>query len=234
MLNRSINFVCRPASGGPARKRVWTKQLVALIAVAFVSAIAGADPVVRPEAKPPAYRLVHGRTGKGLTLTQLADELMARDVVFFGELHDNVVGHQVYAELARLLADRRGDVAISLEMFERDVQGVVNDYIRGRIDEAAFLKHSRPWKDYARDYRPLIELARERKLDVLAGNLPRTVAGKVASKEGSMSLFLPRVTSAPPDRYWELFAESMKGHPGADGAVDRMYRAQCAQRRCHG
>lgn len=176
------------------------------------------------------YRIITTRTGQQLTLPQLADELAARDVIFFGELHDNVVGHQVYAELARLIADRRPDLVIAMEMFERDVQGVVNDYLRGRIDEPAFLKHSRPWKDYARDYRPLIELAREHKLDVVAGNLPRAVAGKVASKDGpGASPFLPRITTAPTDRYWELFAEAMKGHPGADGAVERMYRAQCAK-----
>jgi uncharacterized iron-regulated protein len=116
-----------------------------------------------------------------------------------------------------------------MEMFERDVQGVVNDYLRGRVDEAKFLQNSRPWKDYARDYKPLIELAKERKLDVIAGNLPRTVAAQVAIKEGSESPFLPRTTTAPKDRYWELFVEAMKGHPGAEGAVERMYRAQCAK-----
>lgn len=188
-----------------------------------------APPTAGPAAGPPPHRLVHSRTGKELTLAQLADELAVRDVVYLGELHDNVAGHQVYAELARLLADRRADLVLSMEMFERDVQGVVTDYLRGRIDEAEFLKHGRPWKDYARDYRPLVELARERKLDVIAGNLPRPVSARVASKEGSLSPFLPRTTSAPPDRYWELFGETMKGHPGADGAVDRMYRAQCAK-----
>ncbi len=175
------------------------------------------------------HRIVHTRTGKEITLNRLAEELSECDVVFFGELHDNEKGHQVYAELAKLLAARRPDLVISMEMFERDVQGVVNDYLRGRIDEAAFLKHSRPWKNYARDYRPLIELAREKKLDVIAGNLPRPVAGKLASKEGSTSPFLPRSTTAPQDRYWELFSESMKSHPNAEGAVERMYRAQCGK-----
>lgn len=177
----------------------------------------------------PTYRLLHTRTGKEMSLVQLADELASRDIVFLGELHDNIVGHQVYAELAKLLAERRPDMVIALEMFERDTQGVVNDYIRGRIDEAEFLKHSRPWKDYARDYRPLIELAKAKKLDVIAGNLPRPVAAKVASKEGSMSPYLPRRMTAPNDRYRELFDETMKGHPGADGIVDRMYLAQCAK-----
>jgi uncharacterized iron-regulated protein len=175
------------------------------------------------------YRLVHGRTGQEKTLAQLADELATRDVVYFGELHDNVVGHEVYAELARLLADRRPDLVISMEMFERDTQGVVNDYLHGKIDEAAFLKHSRPWKNYARDYRPLIELAKDRKLDVIAGNLPRPVAAKVASKDGATSPFMPRRTTAPLDRYWELFAESMKSHPGAEGMAEKMYLAQCAK-----
>jgi uncharacterized iron-regulated protein len=177
----------------------------------------------------PQFRIVHSRTGIELTLVQLADDLATKDIVYFGEQHENAAGHQAYAELAKLITDRRPDVVISMEMFERDTQGVVSDYLRGRIDEATFLQHSRPWKNYARDYRPLIELARARKLDVIAGNLPRPVAGKVASKEGSSSPFLPRRTTAPADRYRELFDEVMKGHPGADGAIDRMYQAQCAK-----
>jgi len=178
---------------------------------------------------PPAYRLVQSRTGKELTLPQLADDLAGKDIVFFGEQHDNLVGHQVYAELAKLLSERRSDIVISMEMFERDIQGVMNDYLRGRIDEAAFLQHSRPWKNYARDYRPLVELARVRKFDVIAGNLPRPVAMRVASKEGSSSPFLPRRTTAPADRYRELFEDTMKGHPGMEGALERMYQAQCAK-----
>ena len=214
------------------------KPLLSVLALSFLPNCYFADPPkpFAPEAKPSAYRMVRCRTGTAMTLAQAADELAARDVVYFGELHDNVAGHQVYAELAKLLADRRSDFVLSMEMFKRDVQGVVNDYLRGRIDEAAFLKYSRPWKDYARDYRPLVELTRTRKLDVIASNLPRPVAGKVASKEGSISPFLPRLTTAPLDRYWELFVEAMKGHPGVDGAVERMYRAQCAKdhRQCLG
>jgi uncharacterized iron-regulated protein len=212
------------------------KRLFAILVLSLSATccFAGPPKATAPESKPPVYRVIQSRTGKELTLTQLADELAARDVVYFGELHDNVAGHQVYAELAKLLADRRPDFVLSMEMFERDVQGVVNDYLRGRIDEAAFLKHSRPWKTYTRDYKPLLELARERKVDVIAGNLPRPVASRVASKEGCVSPFLPRTTTAAFDRYWELFGEAMKDHPGAGGAdaadmIARMYRAQCAK-----
>ena len=34
---------------------------------------------------------------------------------------------------------RRQDIVLSMEMFERDVQGVLDDYLRGRIDEESFL-----------------------------------------------------------------------------------------------
>jgi uncharacterized iron-regulated protein len=199
------------------------------LALALLPHPVGAQTPAVADAKPPEFRVVNCRTGKELTLPQLADDLATRDVVYFGELHDNVTGHRVYAELAGLLVERRADTVLSMEMFERDVQGVVTDYLRGRVDEAKFLQHSRPWKDYARDYKPLIELAKEKKLDVIAGNLPRPVAAQVASKEGSASPFLPRTTTAPQDRYWELFAEAMKGHPGAEGAAERMYRSQCAK-----
>jgi uncharacterized iron-regulated protein len=202
-----------------------------LLALMLLPTDSFANPPKTPalEIKPPGYRFLHCRTGDDVTLAQVAEELAARDVVYFGELHDHVAGHQIYVELTNLLADRRPDFVLSLEMFERDVQGVVNDYLRGRIDEATFLKYSRPWKNYVRDYKPLVELTRERKRDVIAGNLPLHVAAQVASKEGSLSPFLPRVTTAPLDRYWELFRETMKGHPGAEGGLERLYRAQCAK-----
>jgi uncharacterized iron-regulated protein len=207
------------------------KPFPLIVTLLLVPSIAFADPPRNhtPNLNLPAYRLIHSRTGKDLPIAEVADELASRDIVYFGELHDNVAGHQVYAELAKLLADRRPDFVLSMEMFERDVQGVVNDYLRGRIDEESFLKHSRPWKDYARDYRPLVELARDRAQDLIAGNLPRPVARKVASKEGSQSPFLPRSSTAPFDRYWEAFAETMKSHPNAEGVVERMYQAQCAK-----
>ena len=37
----------------------------------------------------------------------------------------------------------------------RDVQGVLDDYLAGRIDEAEFLSGSRPWQNYRTGYRPL-------------------------------------------------------------------------------
>ena len=180
----------------------------------------------------PAVRLVDGTTGVDVPFEGLIDELRRRDVVVFGEEHDNTPGHRYYAEVIAALHRVRPDLAISMEQFERDVQGVVTDYVRGRIPEAEFLKHARPWKNYAADYKPQIELAKQFQLDVIAANIPRPVAAKYVANENPSAPFKPRFTTAPSDRYYDLFKETMKQHPGMGAGgppVEGMYRAQCAK-----
>ena len=117
-------------------------------------------------------------------------------------------------------------------MFERDVQTVLLQYLNGLIDEDEFRAKSRPWPNYARDYRPVIEFAKERQLMVLAANAPRPLASK-AAKEGLGAVLgdkdLARTTTAPQDGYWESFQEMMKGHAGMFGedGMERFYAAQC-------
>jgi uncharacterized iron-regulated protein len=179
----------------------------------------------------PTVRLVDGTTGQDVALNVVIDELRRRDVVALGEEHDNSPGHRFFADLIAALHRVRPDLAISMEQFERDTQGVVDDYLHGRIDEATFLKHSRPWKNYASDYKPQIELAKKHRLDVIAGNIPRPVASKYVSSENPIAAFRPSMVSAPQDRYWDLFKDTMKAHPGMSGgpSLEGMYRAQCAK-----
>ena len=65
----------------------------------------------------------------------LAEELSTYDVVFLGEQHESGLGHEMQLEITRRLARLREAVVISLEMFDRDVQGSVDDYLDGRISE---------------------------------------------------------------------------------------------------
>jgi len=63
-------------------------------------------------------------------------------------------------------------VVLGMEMFERDVQPVLDEYLAGFIREQDFLKASRPWGNYEANYRPLIEYAKENGLSVIASNAP--------------------------------------------------------------
>lgn len=160
------------------------------------------------------------------------------DIVFFGESHDDPETH--FAEFALLegIGRMRPHVIVSLEMFERDVQPMLDDYLAGRMSEADFLAKARPWDRYATDYRPLVVLARARGWQVVAANVPRPIASAVGRKGLAALDSLPPASRAyaagdnncPRDRYYELFADQMKGHTMPDtGMVGRFYAAQCVK-----
>ena len=94
--------------------------------------------------------------------------------MFLGETHDDETTHRLeLAVYEGLLQRKPRQVVLAMEMFERDVQQVLDDYLAGRIDEAAFLAQSRPWGNYHTAYRPLIELAKQTQGPVIASNFPR-------------------------------------------------------------
>jgi uncharacterized iron-regulated protein len=122
------------------------------------------------------YR-VFAADGKQMTLNDIAAQMDGVEVLCLGEKHDDPAAHEVEAELLRLAIERyaknnKRPVTLSLEMFERDAQTVVDEYLAGLISERHFLAGSRPWNNYATDYKPLIELAKANKLPVLAANAP--------------------------------------------------------------
>lgn len=176
--------------------------------------------------------------------SMLADVARA-DVIFLGEQHDDRNTHRLELAVLEGLMRRRVPVVLALEMFERDVQPVVEKYAAGTIDEAAFLKESRPWPRYASDYRPLIEFARAHHLPIVASNLPRRIAADV-SKSGAGVLdslgadraFVARdLQCGASGPYYDRFIGEMTGHPpdqkapppAAAAGTDRFFLAQCVK-----
>lgn len=146
----------------------------------------------QPAATPPpetTYRVFDGQ-GNPSSLQAILDSAEKVDVVFLGENHDDSVAHglqtQIFGEIVtRYMAKRK--IALSLEMFERDVQIELNEYLDGLISETHFMSSTRPWGNYKTDYRPLVELAKEKKLPVIAANAPRRYVNMV-SRNGRDSL----------------------------------------------
>jgi uncharacterized iron-regulated protein len=178
-------------------------------------------------------------------------ELAKADVVFVGEQHDDPATHKLERAILDGLLRRKIAVTVSLEMFERDVQQSLNDYLAGKLGEEAFLKASRPWPRYATDYRPLVELAKAHNWPVIASNIPRRLASQV-SRQGldsinSLSESDRKLVAAQFqcqfDDYFKRFTEAMSSHPAGDAKpnekkdekkvaeekamVERFYFAQC-------
>ncbi len=198
----------------------------AILALTLCASCNALDSVIGPP-----QRVYDTRTGQEHSMDELADDLAGLDVVFLGEEHDNDVGHALQLEMIELLFARRPNLAISLEMFERDVQGVLDDYLAGRIDEETFLDSSRPWPNYTEHYRPVIEFARRHGLAVLAGNIPRRLARTVAY-DGLAAVegleFVPRHIEIDEPEYLGLFARAMGVHGPTDtNGLANWFAAQC-------
>jgi uncharacterized iron-regulated protein len=193
---------------------------------------------------PLAARLLDAASGAEVDVAAIADVLARRDVVFFGEQHDSADAHARELELAEELFARRPDLVLSFEMFERDRQGVLDDYLAGRLDEAQLLAQARPWPNYADAYKPLIEFAKDHHLPVVAACIPWSTAVAFGKSQGEppRSPFVARDWSAPADAYRARFVEVVKDHvkpddaSGPNGApkpatkfdpLERMYRSQC-------
>lgn len=161
------------------------------------------------------------------------------EVLLVGEEHGNRVGHRIEEALLREAVERyRGStrwLTLSLEMFERDVQYVLDEYLDGLITETHFLDSARPWEEYGVRYRPLIELARQEGMPVVAANAPRRYVNRV-TREGPEALedlgplarfFLPPLPyPGPSEAYraqWNEIMAAAMGDSTEAHAADRDY-----------
>ena len=199
------------------------------------------------------HRVYHSNEKRFGDFEAMLVELMRADVVFVGEQHDDPATHKLERAILDGLLRRKIAVTVSMEMFERDVQQSLNDYLAGKLNEEAFLKASRPWPRYATDYRPLVEVARAHNWPVIAGNVPRRLASQVSRQGLDSTNSLPEADrklvaaqfQCPFDDYFKRFTQAMSSHPAGDAKpeekkdekkvaeekamVERFYFAQCVK-----
>ena len=127
----------------------------------------------------PAYVLFTGE-GKPVKYEKMMQELEKADLVFFGELHDDPIGHWLEYEITKdLFESKQQDLVLAAEMFESDVQVILTEYLNGKISEKSFESEARIWPNYKTDYKPLVQFAKDNELFFVASNVPRRYASVV-------------------------------------------------------
>ena len=170
------------------------------------------------------YKIYDTRLKQIITIDKIVTDMFDADVLFFGEEHNDSAAHYLENKIFRALHALYGDnIVLSMEMFETDGQLVLNEYLGGTIDEARFSRDIRLWNNY-KDYRPMIEYAKQNKIPVIAANPPRRYVSLV-TRRGMRSLdslskdakkFLPPLPyDTLSGRYREKFMDIMKGSPGS-------------------
>lgn len=143
--------------------------------------------------------IIHLPTGTTMNFDQAMEMIAAAKVIYVGEMHTNFQAHEAQRRVIEELERRfPGKVAIGMEMFREPQQAALDRWTRGELSELEFLKESKWFDNWGSDfglYRGILNLARDRRLDVLAlnpskelqrqyamagaGALPPEIAGQV-------------------------------------------------------
>ena len=170
------------------------------------------------------FKIYDTRSKQIIAIEKIVSDMSGADVLFFGEEHNDSAGHYLENQIFRALHARYGNaIALSLEMFEADNQIALNEYLAGFIDEARLAKDARLWSNY-KDYRPMIEYAKQNRIPVIAANPPRRYVTLV-TRRGMKALdsldkeakkYLPPLPfDTLSGRYRDKFMDIMKGSPGS-------------------
>lgn len=125
----------------------------------------------------PAY-VIYTAQGKKVSYKKMLKKLIDRDIVLFGELHNNSIAHWLQYEFTADVHQSR-ELILGAEMFEADNQEPLTDYINGDIDYDGLDTLARLWSNYKTDYAPLVDFAKEEGLTFIATNIPRRYANLV-------------------------------------------------------
>ncbi|WP_421806982.1 ChaN family lipoprotein [Flagellimonas sp.] len=143
------------------------KYLLFVFALSFLTVSAQKAPYV-----------IYNAKGKKVSYKKMLKTLEDKDMVLFGELHNNPIAHWLQYELTADLHTKR-QLILGAEMIEADNQDELNDYLSGNIDYKALDSTARLWNNHKTDYAPLVDFARDSSLVFVASNVPRRYASMV-------------------------------------------------------
>ena len=122
--------------------------------------------------------VIYNSKGKKVTYKKMLKTLEEKDMVLFGELHNNPIAHWLQYELTSDLYAKR-PLILGAEMVEADNQDELDAYLAGSIDYKALDSTARLWNNHKTDYAPLVDFAKDNKLTFVASNVPRRYASVV-------------------------------------------------------
>lgn len=142
----------------------------------------------------PVYT-IFDKDGKEVKYGKFIKKLEQQKVILFGEYHNNALIHWLqYEILSDLKKVTNKKIILGAEMFEADVQHVIDEFFNGWITEDHFEQSARVWKNYSTDYKPLVQFAKNNNIPLIATNIPRRYASLVARKGQDILLELPLET----------------------------------------
>jgi len=173
-----------------------------------------------------------GRTGRPVSLEQVAQAVRAGDILIIGEEHDDAAHHANQLLVLEALKARSLRVSVGLEFLAYPDQIWVDWYVRGEISEPEFVRAVRWGGAPFAWYRPLILFPRGAGGDTVALNAPDALTRAIA-QQGLDALsdeergLLPPGFALGSALYFERFAQAVQQHGRlSEEAVRNFFAAQ--------
>lgn len=119
-----------------------------------------------------------------------------------------------------------------MEQFSRDAQPILNKYLTDQIGEQTLIQQAKAWPNYESDYRPLVEIAKTNRLDVIAANAPKPIVQCIAKEgldylgrlEPDQRQYVAKNLDTRDSEYKQKFMASM--HHGQPNKHENLYASQ--------
>ena len=224
-------------------KAMITRKILPLFALLLTLTACQTDPCLHrlgdpelpypPERDPQVGDILHLPTGIYVDQTAMLDQVSRVQVIFVGETHDNPASHRLQLEILQALENRHpGQVSLAMEMFTPAQQAVLDRWSAGELSEKEFLKEVDWFHNWKMNFglcKPLLDLAKEKKIPIIALNADNSLVAKVGHtanedlNEEDRRL-LPEMV---PDPYQvEATKAFYSGHQMGQAAADGFQRVQ--------
>ncbi len=105
--------------------------------------------------------VIYNAKGKKVSYKKMLKTITEKDIILFGESHNNAIAHWLQYEVT-LDLNSTNQLILGAEMFEADNQDALNDYLNDVIDSKALDTLARLWPNYKTDYAPLVNFAKKK------------------------------------------------------------------------
>ncbi len=172
------------------KKRLLPIAVAILVAAAAVYAIRGG--------LPRTGEVLRVRDGRVISFDRMITELAPANIVLVGEVHDQPLHHRLELAVIRALHRSGRPIAIGLEMFRAEDQGILDAWTAGTLPRERFLPaYYDNWRMPWPLYRDIFQYARAQHIPMVGLNIPERIAEDVA-RNGFASLSAAQKQGLPP------------------------------------
>jgi uncharacterized iron-regulated protein len=166
-----------------------------------------------------AQQIIRMSDRYGVSLTQMIDDIKSSKVILIGEMHNEKNHHVMQLDVIKALNERGIPLAIGMEMYPSESQGLLDRWNEGKITEQNFQSiYTLYWAEDWLLYRDIFIYARDNHIPLIAINVPKHIMSKVMN-QGFASLELADKKNLPPEvtcelntKYTELLKQSYLLH----------------------